>query len=195
MSDERKGCLSCGAPRVRWQKSDYCSQCRRLRCQHCRCLLEPSRLASNRCLQCRRDQDSKNAASDKRQCCQCRAPLIGRKQSTCPPCASAMQQRYLAALAADTQRHCSECKEPVGEHRTTPRCKACHKAYRARKRERHGRRCSICGVRLVQNDDSRCRECLRLYQNWWSDYRRGSPEARLLGKKRSNNRYVGRTEP
>lgn len=186
-------CLDCGAAARKGQRSDYCESCRQSRCQHCKCRL-PGRKPSRNllCTPCRKERDHRYSMNPGRRCSACLTPLpLGRVQSDCAECCRQRQARYIAGMASNTQRACVDCRQPVGEKRTTPRCKACHKSFRERCRQRPGRRCSICQGHLTAKDDSRCADCLRLYQNWRADYRRGTPEARLLGHIRTNNRYAG----
>lgn len=151
----------------------------------------PEGRRNRKCLACMQAVRRAILARPDRACYGCGGTILaGASNCVCPACRKHEAALSRAHLAASVTRPCLECKEPVGEHRTTHRCKACHKAYRDRKRERKGRRCSVCRGPLTKTNDTYCWDCKRLYQNWWCDYRKGSPEARLLGWKHINNRYV-----
>jgi hypothetical protein len=113
---------------------------------------------------------------------------VGQMNLLCLPCHRAVQADDRRRRARDTTRLCPDCNQPVGEPRTTARCRECHRKKVLAVRTRPGRVCAMCG-QPNRTRQGYCRTCKCVYNHWYQAYKRGDPGARALRPLRPYTRY------
>lgn len=184
-------CKTCGVPieGARAIRSGRCPACYPRFCTTCDARLPEGR-ATRYCAPCLKQQHDRLRSRPGRRCYFCHGPIPATwSNAACPPCNREAIREQQKALAASTTRPCIDCRQPVGDHRVTYRCRDCTRKYRAKLWQKPGRTCAMCGQRIGHRPNSYCKPCQRLYHNWRSAYHRGDPGARTLRPLRSYTPY------
>jgi len=110
-------------------------------------------------------------------------------------CARCQTAAYLAERQVRTKHpgQCLNCRAALPAGRIRRRCTACdrkHERWRRRDRRRRGEhRCRQCGDPLRLKDQTYCKGCTTMIQNWRRDWHRGNEVARQLGTVESRRRW------
>lgn len=173
-------CRTCGTPipKTRAVRSGRCGPCYLRHCKKCDAVMPEGR-KNARCIDCMRAVRERLIARSNRTCYDCGGAISpgSRVNGICSACRKEEGVLSRAHLSARPDRPCLGCGQPVGERRSTHRCRDCHRAYRERLYKQPGRKCSVCGKGIGHSPQTYCPPCRRMYLNWRGAVKRGDAAA------------------